>query len=463
MHRPLRALSLSLPLAAAALPSIEAQACSPGPPNGPCWYYDQWSALAPVNAAAIPIDGVLVLQGAQTGPSPDDDWLDAIDLSVTRDGQPVAGALETTEVDDVLVWRPAAPLVPGATYQVTGSLDNPDEDPEGQECGPDLLPLAFEFHADAGPAALLAPAMFAAEASVVLTPQIKLAALVCCDGAMPSIVQQDDCAYVPEWSEGECASLLAIGRLAVTGKVGGVATPTLAMTSRRLVVDGAPLPAIVAGDPGVVRDAPACTRMIVRNLASGETVMSEETCHGQDLLLGEQAVDPSQELAALCSGAPYVCELGNSGWSWDAQACSAWPDGVGTTGDTTGDTDTGGDATGDTGTGGDTTGATGTGGDTTGDPGTGGTVTGEAETDGASSGAPTTGPAETGGTTTGSGGTQGDMTGSSGSPGDSTRGSDTGGQEAPVELGCGCDAGPGGDALALVGLVALARRRRRTR
>ncbi|MDC0672087.1 hypothetical protein [Nannocystis radixulma] len=471
MHRSIRALSVSLPLVVAALPANEAEACGPGPDVDACWYADEWAELVPVNAAAIPIDGVLVLQGAQTGNSPDAEWLAAIELTVTRDGQPIAGALETTEVDDVLVWRPAAPLVPGATYQVTGSLDNPDGDPEGYECGPDLLPLAFEFHADAGPAASLASATLSTEASVLVIPRLVLDELVCCDGAMPVLEQNEDCAYVPEWDHGDCVTTLARGRLQVVGKVADLPASTLSMTSRRMVVGGSQMLPILGAEPTVVYDDPTCTRVKLRNLANGETVQSEETCHGEDLPLGDQPVDPAPQLAELCQGPPYVCELHESELWWNPSACSPWPEDAGTTGDTTGEPETGGDTTGEPETSGPGTGATETSGETTGGPETGGPGTGETETDGASSGLPTTGGAGTDGPTTGGAATEGPTTGGAGTDGDATgapgttgdsQGSDTQGQDDTAGSGCGCAARPEAEGFVLAGLFLLTRRRRRT-
>ncbi|MCY1064911.1 hypothetical protein OV090_09080 [Nannocystis sp. RBIL2] len=486
MRLSLCALSVSIPLAGAALVPAEATACSPGPQHGPCWYADQWAALAPVNAAAIPIDGVLVLQGTQTGPSPEAEWLDAITFTVTRDGQPIAGAIETTGIDDVLIWRPAAPLVPGATYQVEGALDNPDEDPEGEACGPDLLPLVFEFHADAGPAAPLATLTTETQGIVTITPQIaELDALVCCDDAIPFLFETDDCEIEIKWNKGACATLMGEGRLGVTMTTKGVPASTLAMTSRRLVVDGVPGATFVGADPATSSLAPVCLQVQVRNLASGEMVLSEPQCVGDDVVgsLGKQEVDPSAELAALCAGSPYECNV--QGDVWQPDECEPWPAEMGTTGestDTDGDTtgtastdgestgtsETDGELTGVSATDGESTGTPGTGGDATGGPGTTGTTT---ETGGDDSGAPTTGTAGTSGPTTSGTGTPGETAGSTGTAGDSeatagthgdSDGGDTSQQDDPAGSGCACESGGRPDALVMVaGFMAFVRRRRR--
>ncbi|PCC73746.1 hypothetical protein SAMN02745121_06863 [Nannocystis exedens] len=463
------ALSASIPLAVAALMPAEVAACSPGPPNGPCFYADQWASLAPVNAAAIPIDGVLVLQGAQTGPSPEAEWLDDITFTVTRDGQPVAGALETTGIDDVLIWRPAAPLVPGATYKVQGALDNPDEDPEGEECGPDLLPLVFEFHADAGPAAPLATLTTEPKGKVTITPQIAdLDALVCCDDAIPFGTETDDCKYEIKWNQGACASLVGEGRLDVTVTTKGVPASTLAMTSRRLVVEGVPGATFVGADPTLSSLAPVWTQVLVRNLASGETVLSEAQCVGDEVAgsLGEQQIDPSPVLAELCAGPAYECNVQDDVWQPDA--CSPWPAEMG---DTMGTSDTDGDTTSSTGTDGDTTGTTGTAGETTSATESGEDVTGAPTSGTAGTGGVTTGDTGTGGEPTGTTGTGGGPTSETGTPGESTGASGTAGdsdsdakrgQDETPGSGCACDSGGRPDALVMVaGWMAFARRRRR--
>jgi hypothetical protein len=59
-----------------------ASACDPNP----CFDADLWETLQPVNAALIPSDGVLVLQGSNDGDAAS--WLEAIEVEVTLRGDP---------------------------------------------------------------------------------------------------------------------------------------------------------------------------------------------------------------------------------------------------------------------------------------------------------------------------------------------------------------------------------------
>ena len=68
----LRALALAFPIVITALAPDSADACPYG--GEPCAEFDFWSDLAPTNAAKIPADGVLLLQGAHQG-GDDSEWL----------------------------------------------------------------------------------------------------------------------------------------------------------------------------------------------------------------------------------------------------------------------------------------------------------------------------------------------------------------------------------------------------
>ena len=89
------ALALSFPIPATEL------GC-PGYYYDPCEAAEFWTTLTPHNAAQIPSDGVLVLQGARHG-TWDDGATATVELAVTLDGQPVAGALERSPMPGVLV------------------------------------------------------------------------------------------------------------------------------------------------------------------------------------------------------------------------------------------------------------------------------------------------------------------------------------------------------------------------
>lgn len=337
--------SVALPLAGAALTPAEAEACS----VDPCYFVDLIQDLAPINAASIPIDGVLLLQATQTGDSPDADWLATIDLTVTRDGQPIAGALETSAIDNILVWRPAAPLEPGALYKVTGTLDNPDVEPYYEGCAPDLVMLDFDLQAGLEPSTpLAAPEVEAAELVNTLEILDALDAFVCCDDAFP-FEYSFDCGgsgtYV-SWDAGFCAPLAGVGVLSVQVAVTPSTAPaTAALLSHELVVDGAPSGQVLTTQLGANRQTPFCTEVVQRNLATGEQVKTPKQCHGDAVApqLGPQDLDPGPTLARKCQGEPYTCVAVDG--RWDPAQCTPWPAAEATTSASSTDDPSGGGET----------------------------------------------------------------------------------------------------------------------
>ncbi|MBZ5708141.1 hypothetical protein [Nannocystis pusilla] len=329
----IQALTLALAGAAAVVPS-EAEACSPGY----CAYTDAWQSLEPINAQAIPTDGVLLLQGARSGSSPEEDWLDKVELTVTRDGQPIAGAVEASPVRDVLLWRPAAPLEPG-DYKVVGSLDNPDEDIGYEYCAVDLE-LDFDFAVEAGPSAPLSPPQLSAQPLLDVRESDALENLVCCDGAMPySYVF--DCGGSDEyvgWDEGFCTGLRAFGTLRVQVSIAtDLPQATSALVMRELLVDGSPQRGALLDAQTAGLTKPSCITVRLTNLATGESVESEASCHGDEpevaAQLGDHAIDPGPALAQECSQGAYTCEINQE--AWDPEKCAPWPADEPTSGDPT--------------------------------------------------------------------------------------------------------------------------------
>jgi len=324
----LRSLLIAIPIASATLVPEEAAACFPET----CSYYEQWTSLAPGNAAAIPIDGILLLQATRAAVPidrvPPEELLASVTLAVTRDGQPVAGTLEATEVDDVLAWRPAAPLVPGATYEAIGSLVNP----AGPSfCAPDLLPLEFEFHADLGPAAALMTPTVSAVELLTLRPRSGIENLACCDGAMPSEHTSDCGGFAGmDWDEGVCTAIRGSGWLSVELSIEhGLPPATASLVSRKIVRSDVMLPARLSDILDTESFHPFCTQVILRNLATGETVMSAKQCHGDADAeqLGDQDIDPNLALGDQCNDPIYTCEsryVSMFETRWDASACQPW-------------------------------------------------------------------------------------------------------------------------------------------
>lgn len=76
--------ALALALCFVAAPKAGATVC----PFFECDFADVWTRLVPVNAALIPVDGVLLLQGDNYAYDDIFDWAAQISLEVTLSGQP---------------------------------------------------------------------------------------------------------------------------------------------------------------------------------------------------------------------------------------------------------------------------------------------------------------------------------------------------------------------------------------
>lgn len=300
---------------ALAFPIPVTDAGCPGYYYDPCDTVEFWSSLTPHNAQQIPSDGVLVLQGARNG-SWDDGVLTNIDLTVTLDGQPIAGALELGPAPGVLVWRPEAAWVPGATYELSGSVNNMN--PDGVVCAPGSLPIASDVVIADEPGAPFGKPGLSGAPSVLVQPMISLDSLACCEGAAPSS-GYGSCygndSYL-DWDPAECAPLAGVGYLTVeftgTPAAAGPAAQQIVYTRR---INGAwPLSSL---DPSFsfTSDAPFCASLEARDLASGAFTTSASLCFGDQVA---EQLGP-QDLAApdTLTCALQQCEVVGGGWNLD--------------------------------------------------------------------------------------------------------------------------------------------------
>ncbi len=394
----LQALTLAFPILAVALAPNTADAC----PIPYCIDTDFWLDIAPVNAAQIPADGVLVLQGTHEVSADPDDGIATIEVTVTKDGEPIAGALEATSHDDVLVWRPAAPFEPGATLQMTGKISNPKPD-FGDPCAALEIVFAADLVIDAEDGVLLDPVEFTGTVETETLPVLSIESIACCQGSGPYTVDTNclDQAGLSEYQP-LCTLTISQGYLTVV-LTGAPATtgPTAEQVLYTLKVDGAVHSVARTPSFSVYTDAAFCAVIEAMDLASGAVISSAEQCFGQDLgdVLGPHPLEPADLGCPLEQCEPVTDSR------WDPTKCTPLdPEPSPTSSDTM--TDPTPDPTSDT--------------------------TTDTET----------------GTT--------EPTGSTGGPPESG-GSQDGGDE-----GCACDVAPTGDVglLVLVGLLGLARRRR---
>ncbi len=414
MHRPRHTPTLALaPLALAALAALAprpADACSPDL----CAEVGRWQTIAQGIQTEVPTDGVFVLQGYRSDVGDAGDTIPMIAATVTLDGTPVDGALESVGFHDLLIWRPAAPLAASSTYLLDLAVDNAAIAPNDLDCGLDLLEAQLTYTTSDGPAPPL-NVDFLAEENVSSYPIEELDTLVCCDGAYPE--GYETCGWLEiDWKEGTCAATKRRGSLQVSWKWDtSLPAAHLGMVAFRPVIDGTPKKLVYTGGPSHSAQAAFCGHAEVVSLVDGSVVAGADACFGQMPAnpLGEYDVDPLTELGA-CVGTPYTCQIQPTGFGegWDPGACTPVPGGDDTS--STGATDSAG--------------------------------TDSAGTDSAG---------------TDSAGTDSAGTDSAGSGTDSATA--TGGEDDGVDKGCACTSAPEGRSapwLAALALLGLTRRRR---
>jgi len=308
---------LAAPLASLfALTPDAAEACSPDP----CYNTPGVDQIQGVNVAAIPVDGVLVLQVTEQGFTPGE-VAAGLDFTVTRDGQPIAGAVESDPAG-ILIWRPTAPLQPGA-HVVHASFMNADNE-YGYDCGDLLVEADFTFEVVDEFVEPLGIPMFVGAGEVALVPTDSLEALACCDGAFPAMGDICGYAYGPYWDEGECAPTMAVGYLEVSGAIETLQdAATAGLLAYEFVADNLTTnglsPTFNQRETG-----PFCLKYNVRNLATGAVAEGEPVCFGDDVAdeLGPRVIDPHEALAGQCSGPLYVCTVIEEFPSrWDETDC----------------------------------------------------------------------------------------------------------------------------------------------
>ncbi|MCH9684619.1 MAG: hypothetical protein K0V04_24500 [Deltaproteobacteria bacterium] len=349
-----------------------AEACQPDP----CELSNTWNHFS-IASEEIAADGVVRIDaGRGNGEATVEEALAFVDLQVTdSEGDAVDGTIEYVDAMRAYLWRPAAPLTAGQTYDATLLVDNEalslalDDKPVAQmQCSANIeAATSLDVDLPALPA-LLAPAIdssFEHEVEDVLS----LSSMVCCDGAFPS-AQVLDCfgEAEPQWDQGHCAAGTgygwANGSQVITGEPLHPAVQS-DLALRMVQTDGNQ---VRYGSPGslglTLRNNEAfCARLEVMSLASGQVVEGPEHCYGDDLVdqLGSHPIDPTDALAS-CAAQPYTCEIALE--AWDPKACEPWGDpaaedesggedsGGNNTGGTSGGVDTSDDDDGPTGAGG---------------------------------------------------------------------------------------------------------------
>lgn len=357
-HRP-SALSAShgpaaLILAAAALFADDVEACPTGYTDTygestdgyDCNSYDALLAMNPATAA-IPSDGVLVLQVAHTGA-----WgqpvLDHAAITVTQNDVPVPGTIEPTPLTDWAVFRPQAAWTPGV-HHLTATLNNPGLP---VLCGGDMIPVDFEFTVEAEPAVDLALPTIAGDETLLVTPYLSLGSIACCPGFAPSEYQSGCGGSTVEYDPAQCAPVQATGALqvAMTGTPAATGT-TAGQYYYTFAINGAEqMPAFDPFQFGRQDSQPFCASLTVHDFGTGDALVGPETCFGESVaaqLGGPYPYPPPADLVCALQQCAPTFE------GWDQTMCTPYDPGEPpTTGDvpTTGDSPTSaGDGTGGTG------------------------------------------------------------------------------------------------------------------
>lgn len=294
--------------------------CTPDP----CAEVVAFLGVEPANDAPVPTDGVLVLQANWFGELEQLELPGGLTLTVRRDADEVPGALAGTDIPGVLVWRPDAPLEPGATYEASGRRANPRGVPD--VCAPAEVEVEFSFTAGPGPTEPLVKPELRAWTEYVAEPIYALDSLACCDGAAPREREVCGQGHGLVWSTGECAATRERARLRLDLRVSNpVDESHSGQWARRLFMDGEPLRDGLATRYTRDLTAPACFIVEQRSLATGEVALSEERCVGEDFKepLGDLPRDPWPTLADACADDElYTCEVADG--AWDEAACTRW-------------------------------------------------------------------------------------------------------------------------------------------
>lgn len=338
----------TLGLASIPLLPRTAEACSPA---DPCAFTEKWERFDLVSTT-IATDGVLLFdaqRGVFAGQITDAEALAHVEAQVLADGQPIAGEFELAEGWRGVVWRPESPLPAGASLSINLQIDNEqlaehDVDP----CDTPLLHLGpYAAQVSNGLTPALSNVSLTAETAHTINPTHEFDTLVCCDGAYP--ILGDECGPIVTWSVGSCRATEGHGRLAVFYALDLAQLPAelASVVSWRIVTADDEHPA----DAGLTEwsvhdDQVICAHVEILNHVSGDVLTLEQQCWGEEHAdqLGSISIDPGPELAEVCTGQAYVCEVADE--AWDPNACEPYAagEGEGGEGDGDGDGETGGAA-----------------------------------------------------------------------------------------------------------------------
>lgn len=331
-------LTLAFPVVAGALAPDSAEAC---PYVYDCETTPAWSNLMLRNAAKIPTDGVLVLEGTRYG---EGDPLANLTIEVTKDGQPIAGAFETTPHRHALVWRPTEPWEPGAQYYADGTISNPGAN---GYCAAEQDIFGGDIFIDTAPSGELGVPEFTGTTMQFAGPQLDLETLACCVGADPPSLHPDYCGgYYLNFDLEACGPTKSTGSFSLDLISAPVAPNSLDIL---YIVKFDGEVHSTSFEPGAnffPLIEPACVTLEALDLGTGAMTVSAEQCFGQEFAdeLGPQELVPDLDCPL------EQCEV--MGTTWDKTKCTPFESGPASDSDTptSGDSEpgTGGESGSDT-------------------------------------------------------------------------------------------------------------------
>lgn len=331
----------AIPLAAVALaPEVaRAQNISCGDPYyDPCDSFTGWVDLAVVSTGTIPIDGVLVLQGAFQNQAPGPD---SVALTVTTGGEPLPGTIEATDLPGTLIWRPDGAWVAGASYTIAGTATNAGAD---GDCLALELPLAGEVTIDAAPASELSPVSVDGVEMAQFVADIGLDTLACCEGVMPG-VNPGDCSSSGSinYDPSQCTPTQGTGYfdLSLTAAPAPMGPGAQQVAFLLKVGDQLSQQSLAPMFGLAYLGEPTCVSVDLLELGSKAVVAGPEKCFGEGLVgeLGVQSIDAS----AVLDCPLQTCAPNSNSDGWDPDQCEPYDP---SDPPTTGAGDDGGDVTG---------------------------------------------------------------------------------------------------------------------
>ena len=286
-----------------------------------------------LSPGSVPRDGVpSIFVAGLEGSAPQTQLaiLEGLSVAVTdASGEPVPGGIQLYEDFAVVVWRPAQRWTPG-TYTFAMEMDYESvADALPERPPPDCVhsgggEFSLEVREDTLP---LTPPFGTARLEEEETGVSELDEFVCCDGSYPWY-GWDPVGSCPSYrlhGAGSCISKIrkVWARVFASVDTSNLNEDEVSNLRVRLAKENDPTGSAPIGPEQQRRiEVSTCLRFEALDLARGEVHTLVDECFGDPERLGEFVFDPTEELAELCEGRPYVCEVADS--RWDRDACSPW-------------------------------------------------------------------------------------------------------------------------------------------